>query len=697
MHIRKLAVNNFRLLSNVELLLETSTTVIVGRNNCCKTSLTELFRRLIDKESPKFLLEDFSLSAHEAFWTAYTLATGGSPDNDVRTALPFIQVTLTVEYDAAETNLGTLGDFIIDLDPACTTAVIVLKHELSDGSIAALFKDIVVAEGEEEGKKKQSLCRALRERVPDLFTTSVLAVDPNDQTNTKAMTFADLKRLIQGGFITAQRGLDDNTEKERHVLGRVLEAFLTAASSDTAGAADKKVVDDLESAVKTIQDEIDEGFNVQLQGLFPAFSLFGYPGLSDPGLRTETTLDVKRLLTNHTKVHYAGLNGVNLPESYNGLGARNLIYMLLRLLEFFKAFMANELGPGLHLIFVEEPEVHLHPQMQEVFVEKLAEIAAVFEEQYKTGRPWPVQFVVTTHSSHVANRAAFKAMRYFLAKPDGSKDKIRSTSIKNVQEGLGGVSDENIEFLHKYMTLTKCDLLFADKAVLIEGPTERLLLPMMISKTDEGNPTDRKLARQYVSVVEVGGAFTQQFFNLLSFLELRTLVITDLDSVKLNANKRYAKCPVSEGVRTSNECIKSWFNNDAIAPSALSAKTSADKCTANRRIAYQIAEKKDFPCGRSFEAAFILANLPLFGLATAAADKLEALTWDASEDVEKKTSFALKYAIKVDKWSIPLYISEGLKWLAEGDPIPAVVPNNPLSCAAAPAAEHPDAAAVPNG
>ena len=165
-------------------------------------------------------------------------------------------------------------------------------------------------------------------------------------------------------------------------------------------------------AISDIQANIDKGFNKQLEKLLPTFQMFGYPRLHEPGLLTETILDVERLLKNHTKVHYAGINGINLPEAYNGLGTRNLIYILLQLLEFYKSFMAKESDPGIHLVFIEEPEAHLHPQMQEVFINQIEEIAEGFAEAHNIAKPWPVQFIVTTHSPHMANKAKFEAMRY---------------------------------------------------------------------------------------------------------------------------------------------------------------------------------------------------------------------------------------------------------------------------------------------
>src|SRR3546814_21112597 len=78
--------------------------------------------------------------------------------------------------------------------------------------------------------------------------------------------------------------------------------------------------------------------------------LFGYPGLVDPGLVTETSFDVAKLLSNHTRLRYRGVNGVNLPETYNGLGARNLVYMLLQILRFFREFQGTTTAAGVHQI-----------------------------------------------------------------------------------------------------------------------------------------------------------------------------------------------------------------------------------------------------------------------------------------------------------------------------------------------------------
>lgn len=694
MHIRQIEVKNFRLLLDCSLQLEERTTVIVGRNNSGKTSLAELFRRLLTHSSPSFRLEDFSLSAHADLWNAFLLARQDADADMIRSALPAIELGLTIQYGTQASPLGLLSEFIVDLDPDCVEAHIVFRYQLADGQTKAFFDDLAIEASLPEPEQKRLLCRAMRERIPRFYVAAVYAIDPADPTNQKPVEFSTLRALIQSGFINAQRGLDDTTHKDINLLGKILESLLSAANSEGADANDRLIAQNLENALSEIQSGIDGGFNQQLQGILPAFSIFGYPGFNDPGLLTETNLDVKRLLKGHTTVHYAGTNGINLPESYNGLGARNLIFILLKLYEFFKSYKVESSSPGVHLIFIEEPEVHLHPQMQEVFITKLAEIADVFAAQFNNGTPWPVQFVVTTHSSHLANRAPFESMRYFLTTPSPGTT-IRSTRIKDLRSGLGGTPPKDRDFLHKYMTLTRCDLLFADKAVLIEGTTERLMLPRIIEKLDVDHPDHLKLSSQYLSVVEVGGAYAHLFLEFLEFLELRTLIITDLDSVKPNATGRLAACKVSQGTRTSNACIKHWFAAPEVSPVALLQKSSDEKTKGRCRLAFQLPEIGATACGRSFEGAFMLANPELFELNTVAPDCRETAAWDRAENVKKKSDFAIEYAITKPDWKIPRYISEGLQWLAQGPPAPAVTPVHPAvvplrAPTAAPAAAQAD-------
>jgi predicted ATP-dependent endonuclease of OLD family len=258
---------------------------------------------------------------------------------------------------------------------------------------------------------------------------------------------------------------------------------------------------------------------------------------------------------------------------------------------------------------------------------------------------------------------------------------VQHTQIKDLRHGLSEVDfSEDREFLLKYLTLTKCDLFFADKAMLIEGPTERLLMPLMIEKMDVNRPLDKKLSSQYVSIIEVGGAYAHHFFRLLNFLELKTLIITDLDSVKqeISTSGRtvYKACKVGEGTHTSNACIKNWFNNNGTSPSNLIAKTNEEKIKSFIRLAYQIPEEGLTVSGRSFEDAFMLANQSLCELEGASDTEKADNAWEKAIDLDKKTDFALQYVVDKPNWNVPHYIKDGLLWLAEPPVeinIPAVV------------------------
>ena len=182
MQLNKISVRNFRLLHNVNLCLEKETTVIVGRNNSGKTSLTEVMKRILTEPNPSFRLEDFSFAAHQGFWDAYLAVLAGTAESEIRNILPSIEIGLTFSYETNE-PFGLLSDFIVDLNPDCTEALIVVRYALKEGLLGKLFAGFTST----DEKGKLDVFSALQERLPSLYASSFAAVRINrGQTTVSA-------------------------------------------------------------------------------------------------------------------------------------------------------------------------------------------------------------------------------------------------------------------------------------------------------------------------------------------------------------------------------------------------------------------------------------------------------------------------------------------------------------------------------
>lgn len=708
--LTEIHISNFRLLADINITLSSNgskeekraeeyninetplkesdpVTVLIGHNNSGKTSLAEALIRFTGSQSPKFSLQDFSSLCHRKFyeaWKIYTAEDNAVPPSEraikARETLPEILIRLHISYNADMTSFGPLSELIIDLDPECTSAIVELSYSLQRGKLPQFFDGITHRDMISDEENLKPVLEALQPRIPKLFERTITAVDPTSPRNRKTdIPIERLRQIITVDFLQAQRGLDDEKERPKDPLAQVFQSLFESASQSEDGSSQKIVAERLQNAVEGVERDLGGEMSAMMRALSPALETFGYPGLTNSSIEATTSLDISNLLRRYTTLSYPGDTGVTLPESYSGLGSRNLVLILFKLLAYYRMYLNRGNKPGLHLIFIEEPEAHLHPQMQEVFIEQLGQINSIFSsiESKEQGDKanssetagyqlrWSPQFIVSTHSSHIANRAPFSTIRYFRV-PGEERQSKRSTRITDLStaKGLDSV------FLHQYLTLTASDLFFADKAILVEGTSERLLVPAMIRKDVP------HLAKQYISILEVGGFYADKFYPLLDFLGIPTLVITDLDAIDVDRRKT---C-VHQGVATSNTAIRNWFGDKDITPIELLTRTdSSGKVQKYRRIAYQIPENGLEACGRTLEDALILANPSIFDLELSTSDtnrgKREDVSYNERAAFEKakdlhKTTSAIEFAIERNDWNTPKYILQGLLWLAE-TPMPS--------------------------
>jgi len=300
------------------------------------------------------------------------------------------------------------------------------------------------------------------------------------------------------------------------------------------------------------------------------------------------------------------------------------------------------------LLFIEEPESHMHPQMQHAFAEHLEKFLAKITTVQ-------IQTFLTSHSAHVANTMDFSKIRY--------AQKSQSGVVYKNLDIFAKENADNMDFIKKYLTLSRCDLFFADKIIFVEGASERLLLPDMIEKCEKEKLFDSekyKLPAQYYALIEIGGAYAYKFIPFANFLGLPCLILTDIDSMIDGRTKDV----VSKGMTTSNATIKWWMreikgipqnSKDIISLADIIAATDEEKTIEKCHIEYQTLENGI--CGRSLEEAIKNVNRNHYGLT-------EPVTEDDLEFNEKsKTDFALNLICDNPNYSIPQYIKSGLIWL----------------------------------
>ncbi len=228
------------------------------------------------------------------------------------------------------------------------------------------------------------------------------------------------------------------------------------------------------------------------------------------------------------------------------------------------------------------------------------------------------QLLVSTHSSHLAHEADFATLRYFRRLPAPAEaGSVPISSVVNLSEIFGG-SDPTQVFVKRYLKATHCDLFFADGAVLIEGPAERILVPHLVRERDDY----AYLRRCYITWLEIGGSHAHRLKELLVHLGLNTLIITDIDA---KDGKTGAAVPPKRnaGQKARNETLKTWIPADE-SLDALLDKMAADRVFEDPsgysiRVAYQQPISMSFKTApaaealaNTFEDALVYENHKLF-------------------------------------------------------------------------------------
>lgn len=645
MFLSKIHVNNFRLIIDSELDVHQDVTLIVGRNNTAKTSCMSILEKVVKNKELSY--DDYPLQQRKTIFELLTqFMEKKITYEQLCKSLPLTSIEFLIDYslEDVEDDLGSLSPFIIDVDIDTTTVLIKAEYALkmNEDSLYNCFNACLSTDG--TVSDTQNIKEVCSEKFSELFGLVIYAINPKNIEDRQIKSPKELENLFPFYSIPAERALGEATEKDYNSLGTLISNYFSVDQKNL----DSKIAEDVLKLRKTVEEankSIQRESSNLLSSIIEKAVGFGYPNAEELQLGVSTKLQINNQIKDKTELTYTTtLAGEYLPSSHNGLGYKNLIKM-----EFLLADFSEKIKQGytacIPLLFIEEPESHMHPQMQHTFAEYLQTFLSKISDVH-------IQAFLTSHSAHIANAMDFPKIRY--------AQKTQNGVIYKNLGAFGAKDPENINFIKKYLTLSRCDLFFADKVILVEGASERLLIPDMIEKCDKSGlfeSTRYKLPAQYYSLIEIGGAYAYKFIPFIRFLGIPCLIITDIDAVKDGT-----KSTVSEGKTTSNATIKWWFkevkgqsNNNEIKLDDIKNLTNGEKSIDKCHIEFQVAENG--LCGRSLEEAIKNVNRTFYKLD-------EPVTEEKLEFTEKsKTDFALKLICEHSEYFIPQYIKDGLKWL----------------------------------
>ena len=359
--------------------------------------------------------------------------------------------------------------------------------------------------------------------------------------------------------------------------------------------------------------------------------------------------------------------------SQNGLGYNNLLYIATML-----AGLAKEPEGELHLLLVEEPEAHLHPQLQDLLMRFLEAEADAGDQ---AGR---VQVILTSHSPNLSSAARVERIT--------SMVRGRHTVSARQIAGFGLLPDE-LDHLARFLDVTKASLLFARAVLLVEGLAEQLLMPVL------AQARGHSLVESRVTVVNMGGLAFGPFAHLFApdRLPYRCAVVSDADPPK--PKKSSAASDIADGERAAK-----GTDGGADTPD-VDEEEGADpvlSTTAQKLLGDQNANRIVKLSRNTFEWDLVAAGNWPWALAALAklhpqvAKRLEA---DQALDSDEKRATAMLAAIEKEKGrfaqaltqvvdeiearghtiTVPSYIAEALEFVCAkprpprapaGEPVP---------------------------
>lgn len=527
MYIQKIHIKNYRNFNDFEMEFHEGLNVIVGANNSGKTGLLSAIYLL--NASSNISIDDFNKNNLVQFKTLYNedapkieityfinhFINEDDEDESIIKLIPFLGFK---EVDAMRLASEDKKKYFIK-------AIVKAVYELDEKYIGEYRKAVSEIDTFEDFMLR--LKRFVSEHYKWLYTNGVSDL----QAESKAAT-----SIFDIRYIEAERTAAE-VEKETR---REIDSF--ARDNNNATEIDRfksKVSEDLRAILKPSIDKLTNLFDSEQ---------------NDIGLQ-KGNVAIKPSVQANVSIPDAFITEVKdtksefiVPIDHNGLGYNNLIniYMLIKLKEL-------QVGKDFRILCLEEPEAHLHPAMQY----KLFKYLKKLDAEKKLNQ----QIFVTTHSSNISAVAGIDNM-FMMAynRSIAPQDCInQSLELQFKDEGEKKQKSEAKKHLAKFLDVTRSDMLFADKVILVEGIAERLLLPYFMEKCGYAYEDE------HISIVEIGGKHFEHFVELFNgnALKKKVLCITDKDFSWINDEEKFKTWKsYSEDKPTHIEKLRKRFTFD---------------------------------------------------------------------------------------------------------------------------------------
>ena len=500
MYIKNLKICNYKNFyrSNIELSKNINT--IIGENGTGKTNLFYAFRGLLDRNFKLFLNEDsfsyelkkgkgnwiiFSCEFHEVEEDYNTVVL--NPDEQRCAIYSFIfrpkkEIRMKM-YEYSERYKLKEGEEkeVLKSEIECYIEKIDVKN---DYEVIRTIDQIFDFLDEEKYK----------EIVGDF--DNLLFPDPEIQEDKKNIgnKANDVNDIINVTYIPAIRDVNNELTHENNFFIKMVKDIYKSIKEEKWNEIFDKFKD------------INENLNAI--GEFNCFIAEIENVINDTVgdiYNSNVTFDINMPISSDSIIKYFNLKGKyedkNFNLNNNSLGENNIVYLALKLKE--SQMEKGHTKKFLNIILIEEPEAHLHKQLQQTLFEGI-----------KNNTNY--QMFLSTHSVHISESADIESV-IVLGKNDNHTDVFLPSN---------GLESKEIRKISRFLDVTRLPILFAKNVILVEGEAELLVLPFIIKKK-----YGIDLNKYGISIISMDSCFFDMIASLFDETRIRKKcsIVTDLD------------------------------------------------------------------------------------------------------------------------------------------------------------------------